>query len=169
MQNIYKITNFKHFQAIRERKEIFHEVTSKFTMLSACYIVHLRPSLILKNALPIGLRVSVAGCSVNVKDSQDEKTKDETDLAKNKRKEDFLDYGEKLVQPGESIHLPTIKTSTKNESPSYIVARLLQYLEKDWSCTTEIPAVMPEYSVWTFNSYDSVEVMSLVLGVRYVI
>lgn len=137
-------------------------------MLSACYIIHLRPPLILKNALPIGLRVSVAGCSVNVKDSQEgtEKSLDETDVVRNKRKEDFLDYGEKLVQPGEVIHLPTIKTSSKNETPSYIVARLVQYLEKDWSCTTEIPSVMPEYSVWTFNSYDSVEVMSLALGVR---
>lgn len=152
---------------MRERKEIFHEVTSKYTMLSACYIIHLRPPLILKNTLPVGLRVSVAGCTVNVKESPDiTESSDIIQNTQNKTKEDFLDYGEKLVQPGETLHLPTIKTSTKNETPSYIVARIVQYLEKDWSCTTEIPSTLPEYSVWTFNSYDSVEKMSLDLGVR---
>lgn len=44
--------------------------------------------------------------------------------------------------------------------------QLVNYLEKDWSCTTEIPAQPPEFGVWTFNAYDSVEVMSLQLGVK---
>lgn len=42
-----------------------------------------------------------------------------------------------------------------------------QYLEKDWSCTTEITSQAAEYGIWTFQSYDSFEVMSLQLGVRY--
>jgi uncharacterized RmlC-like cupin family protein len=39
--------------------------------------------------------------------------------------EDFLDYGEKLVKPGELLYLPTVKTMSKSvETHSYIVARV---------------------------------------------
>lgn len=41
-------------------------------------------------------------------------------------------------------------------------------MEKDWSCTTEIPSVPSEFAVWTFSSYDSVDKMTLDLGVKYV-
>lgn len=34
-------------------------------MLSACYVIHLKPPLYLRNALPIDIRISVAGCSVS--------------------------------------------------------------------------------------------------------
>lgn len=44
--------------------------------------------------------------------------------------------------------------------------QLVQYLEKDWSCTTEIPSVPSEFAVWTFSSYDSVDKMTLDLGVK---
>jgi hypothetical protein len=39
--------------------------------------------------------------------------------------EDFLDYGEKLIKPGELLHLPTVKTASKNsDNLMYIVARV---------------------------------------------
>lgn len=39
--------------------------------------------------------------------------------------EDFLDYGEKLVNPGEILHLPTVKTSTKTKDiQTYIVVKV---------------------------------------------
>lgn len=46
------------------------------------------------------------------------------------------------------------------------IVQLVQYLEKDWSCTTEIPSVPSEFAVWTFSSYDSVDKMTLDLGVK---
>lgn len=49
--------------ARREKTEIFHENTSKYTILSAFYTIHLRPPLYLRNALPIELYISVSGCS----------------------------------------------------------------------------------------------------------
>lgn len=126
-------------------------------MLSACYVIHLKPPLYLRNALPIDVHISVAGCSVsqtgkNVETNfyliywklcvfncnfnsifiywietnalTDESTnKDE--LNESKPKEDFLDYGEKVVKPGDILHLPTIKTTMKEgENKTLIVARV---------------------------------------------
>ncbi|XP_039442815.1 intermembrane lipid transfer protein Vps13 isoform X7 [Culex pipiens pallens] len=158
-----------HINAVRERHDVFHEVTSKHTMLSACYEIHLRPPLMLRNALPIGLTISVAGCSVRRELDADLVTSTESlSNASTIVGEDYLDYGEKLLRPGELLHLPTVKTAARTATETtYIVARLVNYLEKDWSCTTEIPAQPPEFGVWTFNAYDSVEVMSLQLGVKY--
>ncbi|XP_055592823.1 intermembrane lipid transfer protein Vps13-like [Uranotaenia lowii] len=168
------IKTFEPFyvNAVRERHDVFHEVTSKHTMLSACYEIHLRPPLMLRNALPIGLTISVAGCSVRRELESDYKITSSETLSSNTSTivgEDYLDYGEKLLRPGELLHLPTVKTAGARavQETSYIVARLVNYLEKDWSCTTEIPASPPEFGVWTFNSYDSVEVMSLQLGVKF--
>ncbi|XP_058837903.1 intermembrane lipid transfer protein Vps13 isoform X2 [Topomyia yanbarensis] len=158
-----------YINAVRERHDVFHEVTSKHTMLSACFEIHLRPPLMLRNALPIGLTVSVAGCSVR-RDLQNEviTSSESISTTSTVAGEDYLDYGEKLLRPGELLHLPTVKTAARSATEtSYIVARLVNYLEKDWSCTTEIPAQPPEFGVWTFNAYDSVEVMSLQLGVKY--
>ncbi|XP_058466266.1 intermembrane lipid transfer protein Vps13 isoform X2 [Malaya genurostris] len=158
-----------YINAVRERHGVFHEVTSKHTMLSACYEIHLRPPLMLRNALPIGLTVSVAGCSVR-RDLQNEFITSSESISTTSTivGEDYLDYGEKLLRPGELLHLPTVKTAARSTTEvSYLVARLVSYLEKDWSCTTEIPAQPPEFGVWTFNAYDSVEVMSLQLGVKY--
>ncbi|EAT37516.1 AAEL010508-PA [Aedes aegypti] len=158
-----------YINAVRERHGVFHEVTSKHTMMSACFEIHLRPPLMLRNALPIGLTISVAGCSVRRELEADIVTSTESlSNASTIVGEDYLDYGEKLLRPGELLHLPTVKTAARSATEtSYIVARLVNYLEKDWSCTTEIPAQPPEFGVWTFNAYDSVEVMSLQLGVKY--
>lgn len=121
-----------YINAIRERNDVFFEISSKYTILSACYLIRLRPPLLLRNALPIDLVVSVAGCSV-ARD-RDRSVKEQTieeDLASLNQNttgiegEDFLDYGEKLIKPGELLHLPTVKTATKNsDSLMYIVARV---------------------------------------------
>jgi vacuolar protein sorting-associated protein 13A/C len=61
---------------------------------------------------------------VSVENNQDAQ---QTDLnASTVAGEDFLDYGEKLVKPGELLYLPTVKTVSKNvEQHSYIVARVI--------------------------------------------
>ena len=121
-----------YINAIRERFDVFFEISSKFTILSACYLIRLRPPLLLRNALPIDLVVSVAGCSV-ARD-RDRTLKEQTveeDMTSAHHNstgiegEDFLDYGEKLVKPGELLHLPTVKTATKrSDNLMYIVARV---------------------------------------------
>lgn len=190
-----------YITAIREREEVYYEVTSKFTMLSACYVINLKPPLYLRNALPIDIQISVAGCTVqNENNVVKEGTENNHHAANSKAplnvsltKSDFLDSGEKVVKPGDLLHLPTVKTTAKEgERRSLIVARvsktshrpeitgayefntnqiflwqLVQYLEKDWSCTTEIPANPPEFAVWSFKSYDSDEIMSIELGVKF--
>lgn len=121
-----------YINAIRERFDVFFEVTSKITMLSACYLIRLRPPLILRNALPVDLIVSVSGCSVskerdrNYKElSIDEHMTSAHQNSSSVRGEDFLDYGEKIIKPGDLLHLPTVKTATKNsDSSMYIVARV---------------------------------------------
>lgn len=122
------------FQAIREREDVYHEVTSKVTMLSACYVIHLKPPLYLRNALPIDISISVAGCSVaNTDDASEAKEvslADGSPIKKNfglelSPRDDFLDYGEKVVKPGDVLHLPTVKTTAKEGvNKSYIVARV---------------------------------------------
>lgn len=121
-------------QAIREREEVYHEVTSKVTMLSACYVIHLKPPLYLRNALPIDISISVAGCTVaNTDDASEAKEVSLVDGSPSKKKvgvelsprDDFLDYGEKVVKPGDVLHLPTVKTTVKEgDNKSYIVARV---------------------------------------------
>lgn len=80
----------------------------------------------LRNALPIGLTISVAGCSVrrdmevNVITSSESLSTTSTIVG-----EDYLDYGEKLLRPGELLHLPTVKTAARLATEtSYIVARV---------------------------------------------
>lgn len=121
-----------YINAIRERFDVFFEISSKFTILSACYLIRLRPPLLLRNALPIDLIVSVAGCSAardkdrNFKEqSVDESMASAHQNTTGIEGEDFLDYGEKLIKPGELLHLPTVKTATKNsDNLMYIVARV---------------------------------------------
>lgn len=121
-----------YINAIRERFDVFFEVSSKFTISSACYLIRLRPPLILRNALPIDLIVSVAGCSVardrdrNYKEqSIDEDMTSAHQNSSSVGGEDFLDYGEKLIKSGDLLHLPTVKTATKNsDNLMYIVARV---------------------------------------------
>lgn len=126
-----------YLQAIREREDVYHEVTSKVTMLSACYVVHLKPPLYLRNALPIDISISVAGCTVaNTDDVTEAKEVSQVDgvdgspVKKNvglelSPRDDFLDYGEKVVKPGDVLHLPTVKTTVKEgDNKSYLVARV---------------------------------------------
>lgn len=124
-----------YITAIREREEVYHEVTSKHTMLSACYVINLKPPMYLRNALPIDIQISVAGCTVSQGD-QSALANDSTDSNSQKNdykgpaaasltKSDFLDYGEKVVKPGDLLHLPTVRTSAKEgERRSLIVARV---------------------------------------------
>lgn len=121
-----------YINAIRERFDVFFEISSKYTIASACYLIRLRPPLLLRNALPIDLVVSVAGCSVaRERDRTDKHLAVEEDMESANHSttgiqgEDFLDYGEKLIKPGEMLHLPTVKTAAKNsDSLMYIVARV---------------------------------------------
>lgn len=130
-----------YINAIRERFDVFFEVSSKFTILSACYLIRLRPPLLLRNALPIDLVVSVAGCSVardrdrNFREqSVDEDMTSAHQNTTGIEGEDFLDYGEKLIKPGELLHLPTVKTAAKNsDNLMYIVARV------SWKGSSFIP------------------------------
>lgn len=123
-----------YITAIREREDVYHEVPSKYTMLSACYVINLKPPLYLRNALPIDIQISVAGCTV----SQGEKNIKESNINNHQlvkdykgplnaslTKSDFLDCGEKVVEPGDLLHLPTVKTTAKEgERRSLIVARV---------------------------------------------
>ncbi|XP_037905174.1 vacuolar protein sorting-associated protein 13 isoform X4 [Hermetia illucens] len=158
-----------YITGIREKQEIFHENTSKNTLLSAVYIIHLKPPLYLRNALPIDMKVSVAGCSVG-QDGLEKAVEIVDASSRSVVREEFLDYGEKTVSSGDSLHLPTFKlksSSGEGHASSYIVVRLIQYLEKDWSCTTEISEDHDEFAVWRFTSYDSVDKMDIELGVKF--
>lgn len=100
-------------------------------MLSACYVIHLKPPLYLRNALPIDIHISVAGCSVSQTETGEQTTIDEhkekraIEDNESKQKEDFLDYGEKLVKPGDVLHLPTVKTTVKEgENRTLLVCRV---------------------------------------------
>ncbi|KAK3913373.1 Vacuolar protein sorting-associated protein 13 [Frankliniella fusca] len=48
-------------KAVGEMEQIFYENTSRHTMASTCYNVHLRPAVILKNFLPIDLLCQLQG------------------------------------------------------------------------------------------------------------
>lgn len=118
-----------HINAIREKFAVFSEVSSKYTYASACYVIRLRPPLLLRNALPIDISVSVAGSS-----AANEKRNDVDPTAIDSLSstivsssgivgEDILDHGEKLIRPGEVLHLPTVKVSSKHDT-MYIVLKV---------------------------------------------
>jgi vacuolar protein sorting-associated protein 13A/C len=46
--------------------------------------------------------------------------------------------------------------------------QLPAYLEKEWSCRQELSKDPNEFSVWTFNSFDSAVQMSLALGMHVI-
>lgn len=50
-------------KAVGEMEQIFYENTSRHTMASTCYNVHLRPAVILKNFLPIDLVCQLQGAA----------------------------------------------------------------------------------------------------------
>ncbi|XP_069674534.1 intermembrane lipid transfer protein Vps13 isoform X2 [Periplaneta americana] len=68
---------------------------------------------------------------------------------------------EKKIKAGESIQMPTAEPGN-----TVIVLRIVDYLEKEWSCKHEIQLHAPEFAVWTFDSYDSVQKVSLDLGMN---
>lgn len=110
----------------RKKHEIYFENTSKYRLLSAYYTIHLRPPLYLLNSLPIDIKVSVAGClgrqSTPV---QPVRGSGQLPGAERFQKEDFLDYGEKEVNPGHVLHLPTVRMFEKGkESKSVLVVRV---------------------------------------------
>ncbi|KAH8253644.1 hypothetical protein KR032_006328 [Drosophila birchii] len=154
-----------YINARRKKTEIYNEYSNKYTLLSAFYTIHLRPPLYLRNFLPIDIMVSVAGCSVQ-KDGMDKQSSLHFQK-EGKIREDFLDYGEKEVKSGNVLHLPTVRVSTlETESKSFLVVRLIQYLEKDWSCATEIAEYDGDITTWTFSSYDSEMKVDMDLYVR---
>lgn len=128
----------------REKTEIYHEHTNKFKLLSAFYTLHLRPPVYLRNSLPINVTVSVAGCSVRQANSANEAVQteesissgSETDKTKSQSqvdtfvKEDLLDYGEKDIEAGSVLHLPTVTLAGRSKvSKSYLVVRVSRTLE----------------------------------------
>lgn len=106
-------------------------------MLSACYVINLKPPLYLRNALPIDIRISVAGCTVSqtenvaaISEHTDEShVNQRPDMNTSLTKADFLDYGEKVVKPGDLLHLPTVKTTAKEgDRRSLLVVRVRRRL-----------------------------------------
>lgn len=102
-------------------------------MLSACYVINLKPPLYLRNALPIDIQISVAGCTVSQTENAAAITEHAEENHVDRRpdpnatltKADFLDYGEKVVKPGDILHLPTVKTTAREgERRSLLVVRV---------------------------------------------
>ncbi|XP_034479091.1 vacuolar protein sorting-associated protein 13 isoform X2 [Drosophila innubila] len=158
-----------YINATRQSRDIYFENTDKYRLMSVVYMIHLRPPLYLRNSLPIDIKVSVLGCSVR-KGAQDIS---QASLVGNSledqkyQREDFLDYGEKEVNPGHVLHLPTVRMFQKGkESKSVLVVRLIDYLEKDWSYATEISDSATDISIWKFSSYDSDVKMEMDLNVQ---
>ncbi|XP_076183155.1 vacuolar protein sorting 13C isoform X2 [Ptiloglossa arizonensis] len=119
-------------QVVGEIEQVYFENTSRHTMASTIYNVHLYPSVYLKNFLPIDIIVCLPGT-----------------------------VQEKLLEAGTSYQIPTIDPGKSN-----IIIKLPNYLEKDWSCRGEIIANPPEFSVWSFESFDSAQKVVLDLGMH---
>ncbi|XP_076380466.1 vacuolar protein sorting 13C isoform X3 [Megalopta genalis] len=119
-------------QVVGEIEQVYFENTSRHTMASTIYNVHLYPSVYLKNFLPIDIIVSIPGT-----------------------------FQDKLLDAGTSYQIPTI-----DPGKSHIVIKLPNYLEKDWSCRGEILANPPEFSVWSFESFDSAQKVIMDLGMH---
>nr|XP_012140992.1 PREDICTED: vacuolar protein sorting-associated protein 13C isoform X2 [Megachile rotundata] len=119
-------------QVVGEIEQVYFENTSRHTMASTIYNVHLYPSVYLKNFLPIDIIICLPGA-----------------------------VQEKLLEAGTSYQIPTI-----DPGKSSIIIKLPNYLEKDWSCRGEILANPPEFSVWSFESFDSVHKVVMDLGMH---
>lgn len=114
----------------RSKAEIYYENTDKLRINSAVFTIHLRPPLYLQNSLPIDIKVSVAGCSVRRPHAITDLTTSayhSKNMSENSvvHKEQFLDYGEKELNPGHVLHLPTVRMFEKNnEVKSVLVVRV---------------------------------------------
>ncbi|CAH0394024.1 unnamed protein product [Bemisia tabaci] len=71
---------------------------------------------------------------------------------------------EKLLPSGKKMDLPNVEPGS-----SSIIIRIVNYLEKEWSCKRAIDEKPPELDAWIFYSYDSAQRMSLQLGMRSII
>lgn len=70
---------------------------------------------------------------------------------------------ETQLKPGHRAQVATAEPGT-----SVIIIRIPDYLEKEWMCKHEVQANPPQFSVWTFDSYDSVQKVSMDLGIHTV-
>ncbi|XP_076249315.1 vacuolar protein sorting 13C isoform X2 [Calliopsis andreniformis] len=127
-----EITEPFYLKVVGEIEQIYFENTSRHTMASTIYNVHLYPSVYLKNFLPIDIIICLPGV-----------------------------VQEKLLEAGTSYQIPTI-----DPGKSSIIIKLPNYLEKDWSCKNEILANPPEFSVWSFESFDSAQKVVMDLGMH---
>ncbi|XP_033213445.1 vacuolar protein sorting-associated protein 13 isoform X2 [Belonocnema kinseyi] len=121
-----------YVQAVGEIEQVYFENTTRHTMASTIYNVHLYPSVYLKNFLPIDITVCQTGTAQEVK-----------------------------IEASKTLQLSTI-----DPSKSTIVIKLSQYLEKDWSCNVDISTDPPEFSVWSFESFDSAQKVVMDLGIH---
>ncbi|XP_012537324.1 vacuolar protein sorting-associated protein 13 isoform X2 [Monomorium pharaonis] len=121
-----------YIQAVGEIEQVYFENTTRYTMASTVYNVHLYPSVYLKNFLPIDIIICLPGTTQ-----------------------------ESLLEASASLQLPTI-----DPAKSSIIIKLPNYLEKDWSCKGEIMTNPPEFAVWSFESFDSVQKVVLDLGMH---
>ncbi|XP_011259018.1 vacuolar protein sorting-associated protein 13 isoform X2 [Camponotus floridanus] len=126
------VTEPFYIQAVGEIEQVYFENTTRHTMASTIYNVHLYPSIYLKNFLPIDIIISLPGI-----------------------------VQENLLEASASLQLPTI-----DPVKSSIIIKLPNYLEKDWSCKGEIVANPPEFAVWSFESFDSAQKVTLDLGMH---
>ncbi|OAD52957.1 Vacuolar protein sorting-associated protein 13A, partial [Eufriesea mexicana] len=121
-----------YIKVVGEMEQVYFENTSRHTMASTIYNVHLYPPVYLKNFLPIDIIVCLPGA-----------------------------VQEKLLEAGTTYQIPTI-----DPGKSYIIIKLPNYLEKDWSCRGEIIANPAEFSVWSFESFDSAQKAVMDLGMH---
>ncbi|XP_072763012.1 intermembrane lipid transfer protein Vps13 isoform X2 [Anoplolepis gracilipes] len=126
------VTEPFYIQAVGEIEQVYFENTTRHTMASTIYNVHLYPSVYLKNFLPIDIIICLPGT-----------------------------VQESLLEASASLQLPTI-----DPVKSSIIIKLPNYLEKDWSCKGEIVANPPEFAVWSFESFDSAQKVTLDLGMH---
>ncbi|XP_074114843.1 vacuolar protein sorting 13C isoform X2 [Cotesia typhae] len=121
-----------YMQVVGEIEQVYFENTTRHTMSSTIYNIHLYPSVYLKNFLPIDIIIILPGM-----------------------------VEEKIVKASTTIQLPTVDSNNSN-----IIIKLSQYLEKDWSCKGDIVANPPEFSVWSFESFDSPSKVIMDLGMH---
>lgn len=170
-----------YIHVVRTRQELYFEHSTVYKMESVCYGFDLRPCVAIRNTLPIPIVLSIASCGTTKDAAADEllaqtikdmsvtsATSTTGNSSRRQNIDDYLDCGEKVVGPGEQLHLPTVKlVRPGSEDHSRIVVRLIQYLEKDWICYSAIPSDPQENSIWSFEAFDSVSEMSFSLGVHY--
>ncbi|XP_017782476.1 PREDICTED: vacuolar protein sorting-associated protein 13C isoform X2 [Nicrophorus vespilloides] len=72
--------------------------------------------------------------------------------------------GDHLIKPGDILEIPNVEPGK-----TYIVIRLPLYLEKEWSCQHDVSQNPVPFTVWTFDSYDSSQKVSLDLGMHILV